>query len=375
MENSYENNKILTCESDEEEQEQQHQLIRHAKSRFEYFKIVKQTTSTVVLEWKYIDYNCDVEKVFKVVKLKNHNEWETICWSRKSSCIIKNLEQNTCYNIKVLVMQQLPDKFEAVNSSEVLKCSMQVVPSHKTFIRSAVQKSQVHLLKSYLKLMPDYLTLTFKSHSALCLAVLQNDLNVAKFLLDEGVDVNIGIPEIKRTPLQVAIFHGFLDMADLLLSYKADIRVKDILGLNVAHHAVDSNKIESVQYCIETLNIHTETKDNNGYTLLLRAIVCRSNYDIVRYLLDQKASQSVRDNARLSILQHLRMINDQELVEILLNYKPKSKSEAKLKMKHNVQKLIMSRQMKKEEIDEETGDESSQAATVSALEQNILFKM
>lgn len=220
--------------------------------------------------------------------------------------------------------------------------------------------------------MPDYLTLTFKSHSALCLAVALNDLSVVKFLLDEGADVNVGIPEIKRTPLQVAIFHGFLEIADLLIAYKADIRAKDILGLNVAHHAIDSNIIAAVEYCVETLGIHTETKDNNGYTLLLRAIVCRANYDIVRYLLDQKASQAVRDNARLSILQHVRMINDQELVEILLNYKPKLKSEAKLKMKANVQKLIMSRQMKKDEGDEETGDESSQA--VSALEQSILFK-
>jgi hypothetical protein len=41
-------------------------------------------------------------------------------------------------------------------------------------------------------------------------------------------------------------------------------------------------------------------------------------------------------------------------------------------MRHNVQKLIMSRQMKKEEVDEETGDDSSQA--VSAFEQSVLFK-
>lgn len=220
--------------------------------------------------------------------------------------------------------------------------------------------------------MPDYLNLTFKSYSALCLAVKQNDLSIAKFFLDEGADVNIGIPELKRTPLHVAVYHGFLEMADLLITYNADIRARDILGLNVAHHAIDSNILEAVEYCIEDLGIHTESKDNNGYTLLLRAIVGRVDYDIIRYLFDQKASQSVRDNSRLSILQHVRMINDQELVDILLNYKPKSKSEAKQKMKHNVQKLIMSRQMKKDETDEETGDDSSQA--VSALEQSVLFK-
>lgn len=246
-----------------------------------------------------------------------------------------------------------------------------VIPSHKTFIR-AVQKSQFNLIKSYLDVTPDFLTLTFKSFSVLCIAVNDNNINVAKFLLDQGADVNIGIPELNRTNLHVAIFHGYLELATMLVSYKADIRARDLLGLNVAHHAIDSNNLAAVEYCVETLNIHTETKDNNGYTLLLRAIICRASVEIVRYLLDQKASQAVRDNTRISVLQHVRMIGNPELIEILLNYKPK-KSDAKLKMKHNVQKLIMSRQMKKDEADEDTGDETTSQA-VSALEQSIVFK-
>lgn len=221
--------------------------------------------------------------------------------------------------------------------------------------------------------MPDFLTLTFKSFSALCIAVSQNDLNVAKFLLDQGADVNVGIPELRRTNLMISIFHGYLEMADLLVNnFKADIRARDLLGSNVAHHAIDSNNLIAVQYCVEKLGIHTETKDNNGFTLLLRAIVCRVNHDIVRYLLDQKASQAVRDNTRISVLQHVRMIGNAELIEILLNYKPK-KADAKIKMKHNVQKLIMSRQMKKDEVDEETADDTTSQA-VSALEQSIVFK-
>jgi hypothetical protein len=100
--------------------------------------------------------------------------------------------------------------------------------------------------------------------------------------------------------------------------------------------------------------------------------VSKASLAIIRFLLDKKASQAVRDTKNMSILQHVRMMNDQSLVDLLLNYKPKSKTDAKQKMKHNVQKLIMSRQMKKEEMDEETGDESSQAA--SAFEQSVLFK-
>lgn len=150
------------------------------------------------------------------------------------------------------------------------------------------------------------------------------------------------------------------------------MRAKDFLGLNIAHHAIDANNVACLEYCVDNLGIHTETRDNNGLTLLLRAIACRASLDIIRFLLDKKASQSVRDGCKMSILQHVRMTNDQQLVELFLNYKPKSKTDAKQKMKHNVQKLIMSRQMKKEETDDETGDESSQAA--SAFEQSVLFK-
>lgn len=214
--------------------------------------------------------------------------------------------------------------------------------------------------------------MTFKSHSALSLAAANNDAAVAKLLLDHGADVNLGIPEMLRTPLHIAVFHGYLEIADLLIAHKADVRAKDCLGLNIAHHAIDANKFDAVVYCIDNLGIHTETRDNNGLTLLLRAIVSQASLDIIRFLLDKKASQSVRDNNKMSILQHVRMMNDQGLVDLLLNYKPKSRTDAKQKMKHNVQKLIMSRQMKKEEVDEETGDDSSQAA--SAFEQSVLFK-
>lgn len=93
---------------------------------------------------------------------------------------------------------------------------------------------------------------------------MKNDLVVTKMLLDFGVDVNFGIPEMSRTPLHLAVFHGLIEMADLLIAHKADIRARDILGLNVAHHAIDANNLEAVIYCIETLAIHTETRDNNG---------------------------------------------------------------------------------------------------------------
>jgi hypothetical protein len=96
-------------------------------SNFEYIKILKQTTSSLALEWKYNDNDIDntklecTERVFKIVKLKNRDEWETMCWSRNSTCVIKNLEQNVCYSIKILVMQQTFERFLEIDSSDIFK--------------------------------------------------------------------------------------------------------------------------------------------------------------------------------------------------------------------------------------------------------------
>lgn len=361
---------------------------KETSSVFHSLSVTTQTASSVILKWEYQpSVEPSTELVYKLLKLETRDEWKPIAWTRKSTCVVDNLEQNVCYSLRLLVLIEGNDEFKVVDQSDVFKvdisieqishntrlffhfqCSIQVVPSHNTFIR-AIQKSNLNLIKSFLSLVPDFINLTFKSHSALSLAVSNNDMAVAKLLLDYGADVNFGMPEMKRSPLHIAVFYGFLDIADMLIAHKAEIRAKDVLGLNVAHHAIDANNLEAVEYCVETLGIHPETRDNNGLTLLLRAIVARASLDIIRFLLDKKASQAVRDNNKMSILQHVRMINDQNLVDLLCNYKPKSKTDAKQKMKHNVQKLIMSRQMKKDEVDDETGDES-----VSAFEQSVLFK-
>lgn len=126
-ENITTNTDEITSQINEEKEEEQPINV----SKFEYIKIAKQTTSTVVLEWKYNDDKIEdeenpenPEKVFKIVKLKNRNEWETICWTRKSICVMKNLEQNTCYSIKILVMIQMPDQFDVIDSSEVFKVNI-----------------------------------------------------------------------------------------------------------------------------------------------------------------------------------------------------------------------------------------------------------
>lgn len=48
--------------------------------------------------------------------------------------------------------------------------------------------------------------------------------------------------------------------------------------------------------------------------------MAKASLDIIRFLLDRKASQSVRDNNKMSILQHVRMQNNQDLVRNKFRY-------------------------------------------------------
>ncbi|CAO1430006.1 unnamed protein product [Diamesa serratosioi] len=332
-------------------------------SNFTFINVINQTISSIDLQWEYsaaiaMSSACH-EYVFQIIKMKARDLWEKIYWGRKSQCTIKCLEQNVCYSLKILVLEQQDDEFVRIDESNIFKIAIGCqIPSQKTFDR-AVKKSQLHLIKDLINRAPDLINLTSGSFTPLACATNNNDLNVVKLLLEHGADVNLGIPEMKRTPLHIAIFKGFTEengMADLLIAHKANLRARDTLGLNIAHHAIDSNNLASVEYCLNK-GIHTETRDDCGYTLLLRGIVTRANLDIIRLLLDRKAAQSVRDKNKMSVLFHVRMTNDCNLVELLQNYKPKSKFNTKRKLTQSVQRLMLSRKMQKDDgemEDEET---------------------
>jgi ankyrin repeat protein len=148
-----------------------------------------------------------------------------------------------------------------------------------------------------------------------------------------------------------------MDITELLLKYKADVRVKDIFGLSIAHHAIDANDTNTLMYCLEK-GIHTETRDNFGNTLLLRAIISNASINLIKMLLDNKASTTAKDKRNLSVLYHVRLKNNDELVELLFNYKPKTKTNVKQKISQTIQRIIVTQKIKTDADDESDIDES-----------------
>ncbi|ETS79005.1 hypothetical protein PFICI_08858 [Pestalotiopsis fici W106-1] len=70
----------------------------------------------------------------------------------------------------------------------------------------------------------------------LSMAVLAGDQSIVEALLEQGADIEVLYDN--RTPLMLAVIHGFVDMVEVLVRNNADINAKPRGGLSVLHLAV-----------------------------------------------------------------------------------------------------------------------------------------
>lgn len=117
---------------------------------------------------------------------------------------------------------------------------------------------------------PQFLETHDKNNKTPLILALQNDdVAMVTFLFNLGANVNTATMYTKRTPLMLALFNGKLDVARILCDKGADPNLKDINGLNILHHAVDSNFLSSVEFALKFVS-DIDVKDCNGWTPLMR---------------------------------------------------------------------------------------------------------
>lgn len=97
-------------------------------SNIHSLSVTTLTESSVNLQWKYVPSDSDSDPtkvlVYKLVRLEARGEWKSIAWTRQMSCIVKNLEQNVCYSLKLLVLVEKENEFEIVDETDVFKASI-----------------------------------------------------------------------------------------------------------------------------------------------------------------------------------------------------------------------------------------------------------
>lgn len=142
------------------------------------------------------------------------------------------------------------------------------------------RKGTVEELKSVLKENPLAINSVNKEgYSLLVLATYRGNNEVARFLIENGADVN-GTSNY-GSPLMAAVVKGNAEIAKLLLEHRAD----------------------------------TSIADSSGNTALIYAAVFKK-YEIAEMLVKAKADIDIKDIRGNSALDYAKMTNDEKLMQL-----------------------------------------------------------
>ncbi|XP_075170245.1 ankyrin repeat and SAM domain-containing protein flippy [Haematobia irritans] len=285
-------------------------------------EIIKETVNTISLQWSCVE---DAQ-VYRVEKHHKTKGWTKVDWTNRCFTTIENLEENFGYLLRVKALQLPPNatEYEILKiSNEIVGCTLATEPTTICLFR-AIKKDQHFLVKRILRRRPTLIEHPGPNgYLPLANAIAFSEMCVVDVLLSAGANVNVGNPNIKRTPLHQAFYYGRMAVARMLLNKKADLEVKDMYGLTPCHLAIDANQGEILKFALE-MGANVESKDACGWTLLMRAVVMDSDLAILKLMIQFGADMDRKD---------MRGLTSQDLARLYHNHTAKDYFAKVLKMR------------------------------------------
>lgn len=209
------------------------------------------------------------------------------------------------------------DKYVTVVQSNIFKgATLPDIPTTISIYRALV-RSDEHIIRRYCTQKPHLIDIPGpKGTTPLFVATSRGDKSIVNILLSAGVNVDLGMPLCSRTPLHVALFMGYPEIAKILILKRANINLRDAIGLTFGHYAIDGGHISAIRFSIDN-GANTEARDENGWTMLLRAVVMQSGVAIVKYLLERDCDLHVIDTKKMSCFDHAKLSNQTDVFELL----------------------------------------------------------
>lgn len=153
------------------------------------------------------------------------------------------------------------------------------------------------------------------SGRALRLAVINNNIEQVKALLDEGVDVD-SADNAGWTPLMIAVRRKYYDIAQFLLDKGASVDncFKNGRGANALGIAIKNRNLSLV---LEMLNRSTTKPD---YSKLLFTAITYSHIPLVKYLLETSGDPEINFTPPINMLFLAIQNNDVDIIRLLLEH-------------------------------------------------------
>jgi len=149
-------------------------------------------------------------------------------------------------------------------------------------------------------------------------ACLKNNLDIAKYLVEKGAQLDVANLTEGHTPLMWACVSGNLRIVHFLLEQSANMYKVDVRGYNALHHAIQNNQPLCAHYLISK-GVFIDSKDNEGHTPLMWASYL-DHEECVRYLISQGADVTSTDNSGLTALHWASLKGQLKTAKVLLHH-------------------------------------------------------
>ncbi|XP_077992513.1 fibronectin type 3 and ankyrin repeat domains protein 1-like [Glandiceps talaboti] len=142
-------------------------------------------------------------------------------------------------------------------------------------------------------------------------------LNIAELLIEYGADINLQNDSGKNA-LMLSCFAGHLEIVKLLRSHGAEWDSRDKGGSTPMHWAVDSSNTRLLKWIIDD-GCPADIRDkHSGWTPLMRACTLGGNPDVARVLINAGAQVNTRDHDGKTPLMIASLNGHLSLVQLLI---------------------------------------------------------
>ena len=190
----------------------------------------------------------------------------------------------------------------------------QPIPADE-FVR-AMETKQTSLINRYFRQRQNPNARAANDRSLLFAAVLQEERDIARRLLDAGASADLS-DNAGVTPLMVASMHGDLELVRALVGRVTNIAARDRAGHSALYYAVNGQKIEIVELLLGlTPNLELAYGDSGE---LLTLALGSSNKKIAQEIVSRLPKLQEWSAGALRALDNCLRVGDRESVRLLLS--------------------------------------------------------
>ena len=117
-----------------------------------------------------------------------------------------------------------------------------------------VEEGDLSSLQILLQSVEDINSVYYSKITPLTQAILHNQIEIIKYLLSIGIEVNSFNYDALMTPIQIACYKGNLNIIQLLYSHGANLYHKTVNKYTTLYYAIEGGHLNVVKYLIEDLH-------------------------------------------------------------------------------------------------------------------------